>query len=57
MNKEYENKPDVFTLIADRLAMETAGLKFGEVSVTCTIHNGKITKKTFSRTEQSRDEK
>lgn len=54
-NNKDEQKPDEFTLIADRLAMNAVGLQFGEISVVCTIHNGKIAKKTFSRTEQTLD--
>lgn len=50
-----EQKPDEYFLIADRLAQNAIGLKFGEISVTCTIHNGRIMKKTFSRTESTRD--
>lgn len=52
-NNTNEQKIDEFTLIADRLAMNAVGLQFGEISVICTIHNGKIAKKTFSRTEQT----
>lgn len=54
-NNTNEQKNDEFTLIADRLAMNATGLKFGEISVTCVIHNGRIMKKTFSRTETTRD--
>lgn len=50
-----EQKTDEYALIADRLAENACGLKFGEISVVCTIHNGRIAKKTFSRTEQTRD--
>lgn len=57
MNKPFNEaqRPDEYTLIADRLAMNASGLKFGEVSVTCVIHNGRIMKKMFSRTETTRD--
>lgn len=57
MNKPFNEaqRPDEYTLIADRLAMNATGLKFGEVSVTCIIHNGRIMKKTFARTETTRD--
>ncbi len=50
-----DQKPNEYELIADRLAMNATGLKFGEVSVTCVIHKGRIMKKTFSRTEQTLD--
>lgn len=48
---QTEQTPDTFELISDRLAMNASGLQFGEIAVVCKIHNGKIVKTTYSRTE------
>lgn len=48
---QTEQTPDTFELISDKLAETAHGLQFGEFGVVCKMHNGKIVKTTYSRTE------
>ena len=42
--------------IADRLRTKLDGLRYGEVSVTLTLHDGRIVETTYSQTERNKGE-
>ena len=42
--------------IVARLLSNTAGLKFGSVSVTAKIHDGRVVEVLYATTENTRDE-
>ena len=43
--------------IADRLRTKLDGLRYGEVSVTLTLHDGRIVETTYSQTERNKGER
>lgn len=49
-------KSDLET-IADRLRTKLDGLRYGEVSVTLTLHDGRIVETTYSQTERNKGER
>jgi hypothetical protein len=42
--------------IVARLLSNVAGLRYGSVSVTANVHNGRITNIVYSTTENTRDD-